>query len=65
MVHQEHINLSTSNHGEMHDLTDKVNQIVKNSGIKTGIAHIFNIGSTAAIGTIEFEPDSSAIYQNC
>ncbi|MBE9168756.1 YjbQ family protein [Pleurocapsales cyanobacterium LEGE 06147] len=34
----------------------EVNKVVKNSGIKTGIAHIFNIGSTAAIGTIEFEP---------
>ena len=51
MVHQEQINLSTKSHGDMHDLTDKVNQIVKNSGIETGMAHVFNIGSTAAIGT--------------
>jgi thiamine phosphate synthase YjbQ (UPF0047 family) len=56
MVHQEQIHLDTSSHGDMHDLTDKVNQIVKHSGIKTGMAHVFNIGSTAAIGTIEFEP---------
>ncbi|MEC4891430.1 MAG: secondary thiamine-phosphate synthase enzyme YjbQ [Oscillatoria sp. PMC 1051.18] len=56
MVHQEQIELSTDANGDMHDLTDKVNYVVKNSGIKTGIAHIFNIGSTAAIGTIEFEP---------
>jgi len=40
----------------MHDLTDKVNAIVKNSGIQTGMVHVFNIGSTASIGTIEFEP---------
>ena len=40
----------------MHDLTEKVNSIVKKSGIQLGFAHIFNIGSTAAIGTIEFEP---------
>ena len=26
------------------------------SKIKTGIVHVFNVGSTAAIGTIEFEP---------
>ncbi len=40
----------------MHDLTTSVNQIVKQSGIKTGIAHVFNLGSTGAIGAIEFEP---------
>lgn len=56
MVHQEQILLYTERHGDMHDLTDKVNAIVKNSGIKTGMAHIFNIGSTASVGTIEFEP---------
>jgi thiamine phosphate synthase YjbQ (UPF0047 family) len=56
MVHQENIHLSTQHHGEMHDLTDKVNSVVKKSGIKIGMAHIFNIGSTGAIGTIEFEP---------
>ena len=56
MVHQEQISLSTQSNGDMHDLTDKVNKVVKKSGIQTGIAHIFNIGSTAAIGAIEFEP---------
>jgi secondary thiamine-phosphate synthase enzyme len=56
MVHQSQIEIPTKSHGDMHDLTDEVSRIVKNSGIKTGIAHIFNIGSTAAIGTIEFEP---------
>lgn len=56
MVYQEKIKLSTNRHGDMHDITKQVGEIVINSGIKTGIAHIFNIGSTAAIGTIEFEP---------
>lgn len=56
MVHQEQIELSTQANGDMHDLTEKVNRIVKKSGIQVGFAHIFNIGSTAAIGTIEFEP---------
>jgi secondary thiamine-phosphate synthase enzyme len=40
----------------MHDLTDTVAQIVAESGIRTGVAHVFNAGSTAAVGTIEFEP---------
>jgi secondary thiamine-phosphate synthase enzyme len=40
----------------MHDLTDEVRAVVARSGIKAGIVHLFNVGSTAAIGTIEFEP---------
>jgi secondary thiamine-phosphate synthase enzyme len=56
MVHQEQIDLCTNGHGDMHDLTVMVSQIVKNSGIRTGMAHVFNIGSTGTIGTIEFEP---------
>ncbi|MEQ8958818.1 MAG: secondary thiamine-phosphate synthase enzyme YjbQ [Coleofasciculus sp. C2-GNP5-27] len=55
-VHQDYIQLATDKNGDMHDLTDKVNAIVKNSGIQTGMVHVFNIGSTASIGTIEFEP---------
>lgn len=56
MVYQETIVLSTHGHGDMHDITPQVNQIVKQSGIQTGMANVFNIGSTASIGTIEFEP---------
>lgn len=55
-VHQDYIQLATDKNGDMHDLTDKVNAIVKHSGIQTGMVHVFNIGSTASIGTIEFEP---------
>lgn len=40
----------------MHDLTDQVATVVTSSGIKTGSANVFNVGSTAAVGTIEFEP---------
>jgi secondary thiamine-phosphate synthase enzyme len=40
----------------MHDLTDEVAAVVTSSGIKTGTANVFNVGSTAAVGTIEFEP---------
>ena len=40
----------------MHDLTENVSAVVARSKIKTGIVNIFNVGSTAAVGTIEFEP---------
>lgn len=56
MVHQTRIELQTSGHRDMHDITDQVNEAVERSGVGTGIAHVFNIGSTAVIGTIEFEP---------
>ena len=56
MLHQEQISIHTSGHGDMHDLTRDVSAIIAGSGIRTGTAHIFNVGSTAAVGTIEFEP---------
>jgi secondary thiamine-phosphate synthase enzyme len=56
MVFQESISLHTRGHGDMHDVTEEVNQHVAKSGVKTGIAHIFCVGSTAAVGAIEFEP---------
>jgi len=40
----------------MHDLTAKVTAIVAASGIQSGVVNVFNVGSTAAVGTIEFEP---------
>ncbi len=40
----------------MHDLTAQIVAVVASSKIQTGTAHIFNVGSTAALGTIEFEP---------
>lgn len=56
MVHHEQFTVHTDGHGDMNDLTEKVNAIIHKSGIKTGIVHVFNLGSTGAIGTIEFEP---------
>ncbi len=56
MTYQETISIRTADHGEMHDITGEVAGIVNRSGINTGIAHVFNVGSTGAIGTIEFEP---------
>ncbi|MGI9427861.1 MAG: secondary thiamine-phosphate synthase enzyme YjbQ [Bythopirellula sp.] len=54
--HQARFSIKTRGHRQMHDLTSRVDEIVRQSQILTGIAHVFNIGSTGAIGTIEFEP---------
>ena len=50
------ISITTKGHGDMHDLTQQVASVVNTSGIQTGTVNVFNVGSTAAIGTIEFEP---------
>jgi secondary thiamine-phosphate synthase enzyme len=56
MVTQKVLIVQTRGHRDMHDLTADVARIVKESGIRTGLVHVFNIGSTAAVGAIEFEP---------
>jgi secondary thiamine-phosphate synthase enzyme len=56
MTHQRQLSLRTSGHGHMHDLTGQVAEIIANSGIKMGTVNVFAVGSTAAVGAIEFEP---------
>lgn len=55
MVHQETITIETHGHRHMHDLTADVTRIVEKSGIRVGTVQVFNVGSTGAIGMIEFE----------
>ena len=56
MTYQQQISLRTSGNGDMHDLTADVAKIVAASGVRTGTVNVFNVGSTAAVGVIEFEP---------
>src|SRR5436189_6427390 len=56
MLHQEQFTLHSKGHGDMHDITADVQRIVSASQVKIGVAHVFAVGSTAAIGVIEFEP---------
>lgn len=56
MVYQGQITVDTQGHQDLHDITDAVSAIVSQAGIRTGVAHVFHVGSTAAVGTIEFEP---------
>ncbi len=56
MVYQREIQLQTSDHGQMHDLTAEVARVVNESHVRCGLVHVFNVGSTGAVGTIEFEP---------
>ncbi len=56
MTYQQQISLATRGHGDMQDLTGEVVRIVASSGVQAGTVNVFNLGSTAAVGTIEFEP---------
>jgi secondary thiamine-phosphate synthase enzyme len=55
-AHQDQIAVITKGPGDMHDLTERVAGIVDSSAVRTATVNVFNVGSTAAIGTIEFEP---------
>ena len=55
-VCQHRFTVQTTGHGHMQDLTAQVAHAVTESQVQTGIVTVFNIGSTGAIGTIEFEP---------
>ena len=50
------IRVRTQREGDVIDLTDQVKTIVKESGIRTGLVHLFVQHSTAALTTIEYEP---------
>ena len=56
MTYQQQISIRTSGHGDMHDLTAEIAALVAASGVRSGTVNLFNVGSTAALGTIEFEP---------
>ncbi len=56
MVYRDYLTIETFGHRDMHNITDAVAEVVAESGIQTGTVHIFNIGSTAVIGTVEYEP---------
>jgi secondary thiamine-phosphate synthase enzyme len=56
MIHQERCSFETTGHRHMTDLTEQVAAVVGRSGVKTGIVQVFCVGSTAAVGAIEFEP---------
>jgi secondary thiamine-phosphate synthase enzyme len=56
MVYQEDIQIKTTGHRDLQDLTEAVAKAVGGSRIRAGTATVFVVGSTGTIGTIEFEP---------
>lgn len=54
-VYREQHQFETRGHGHLRDLTAAVSEIVERSAITIGTAHVFNVGSTGAVLTIEYE----------
>ncbi len=46
----------TKGSGDLIDITQEISHALHKSGLKNGMVTVFNIGSTAAITTFEFEP---------
>jgi secondary thiamine-phosphate synthase enzyme len=59
--------VSTRGQGDAHDITKVVATAVQKSALRSGIAVVFVVGSTAGITTIEFEPgaiaDLNAVFE--
>jgi len=64
MVFGKEISLQTQGYSEVKDITDRVQEIVGESGIVNGLANISVIGSTASVSTIEYEPALVKDVQN-
>ena len=60
MVHTGRLQLHTRGNADPHDLTERVEQIVAESGIRSGVATIFTPSSTSALTTIEYEEGALA-----
>lgn len=56
MVYREQLTFQTEGHGNIRDLTADVARIAARSGLRDGLIQVFNVGSTGAVGTMEFEP---------
>lgn len=68
MVKTHKIQIDSNGNCDIIDITPRIASAVASSGISDGTATVFNIGSTAAITTIEYEPglvnhDIAAAYE--
>ena len=50
------ISVTSQREGDILDLTKDVRDVIRESGVRNGIVHLFVQHSTAALTTIEFEP---------
>lgn len=63
MIATDTVDLQTNGHAQMIDITGDVSQLVRDSGIASGIVTVFCPGSTGALTTIEYESGALADLQ--
>ena len=56
MVKTEKIEVETAGNCHVVNITEQIGRAISRSGIHSGIVTVFNVGSTAAITTTEYEP---------
>lgn len=54
-IHTSSVSVATRGFTDFHDLTERVEKILVDSGVTEGTATVFVPGSTAGVTTIEFE----------
>lgn len=54
-MYRETLEIRTHGEGEIVDITNGIRDIVGRSGIEEGLVHVFVVGSTSAVTTIEYE----------
>ena len=55
-IKSKEITVDAEGFSDIKNITEEIAQCVRSSGFSEGIIHIFPIGSTGSISTIEFEP---------
>jgi secondary thiamine-phosphate synthase enzyme len=55
-IYSKEISINSEGFSEITDLTAEVEKAARESGFSEGLIHVFPIGSTASISTIEYEP---------
>jgi len=56
MIKTETLEISTQGSCDIVDISSEVRQSVARSGLSNGTVTVFNLGSTAGVTTIEYEP---------
>lgn len=64
MIVGQEVTIKTQGYSDVKNITDRVQQVVAESGISAGIVNVFVIGSTASVSTIEYEPALVQDVQN-
>ncbi|MDX1617303.1 MAG: secondary thiamine-phosphate synthase enzyme YjbQ [Balneolaceae bacterium] len=55
-IYHKEITVQAEGYSDINNITESVAAVADDSGCREGIVHIFPIGSTASVSTIEFEP---------